>query len=147
MKLFALVVSSWTRNSLDSEVKCKNWQSKRSLEWILTSDSESTVWNLPRKLKHIRNYRLTKKIFEFIESLWIGETRIHQKYGKPRNLQHDQGPEFSSKVKQWLILLLKPSHLVARKDNKTTKLPLHMSRKYHSRNPVSTVCRIFTCHY
>ena len=37
---------------------------------------------------------------------------------------------------------VKPSHLVARKgpNNKTTKLPLHMSRKYHSRNPVSTVC-------
>ena len=37
---------------------------------------------------------------------------------------------------------VKPSHLVARKgpNNKTTKLPLYMSRKYHSRNPVSTVC-------
>ena len=34
---------------------------------------------------------------------------------------------------------VKPSHLVARKDphSKTTKLPIHMSRKYHSRNPVS----------
>ena len=32
-----------------------------------------------------------------------------------------------------------PSHLGARKDphSKTTKLPNHMSRKYHSRNPVS----------
>ena len=37
---------------------------------------------------------------------------------------------------------VKPSHLVARKgrNNKTTKFPLHMSRKYHSRNPVSKVC-------
>ena len=43
------------------------------------------MWNLPRKLKHIRNYRLTKKIFEFIECLWIGEAWIHQKYGKLRN--------------------------------------------------------------
>ena len=33
--------------------KCKDWQSKRSLKWILTSDSESTVWNLPRKLKNL----------------------------------------------------------------------------------------------
>ena len=34
---------------------------------------------------------------------------------------------------------VKPSHLVARKDphSKTTKFPNHMSRKYHSRNPVS----------
>ena len=33
---------------------------------------------------------------------------------------------------------VKPSQ-VARKDphSKTTKLPIHMSRKYHSRNPVS----------
>ena len=37
---------------------------------------------------------------------------------------------------------VKPSHLVVRKgpSNKTTKLPLHMPRKYHSRNPVCTVC-------
>ena len=34
---------------------------------------------------------------------------------------------------------VKPSHLVAHKDpqSKTTKFPIHMSRKYHSRNPVS----------
>ena len=34
---------------------------------------------------------------------------------------------------------VKPSHLVARKDphSKTTILPIHMSRKYHSRVPVS----------
>ena len=58
-------VWSWTRNSSDSDVKGKIWQSKRSLKWILTSDSESTVRNLPRKLKHIRNYRLAKKMFGF----------------------------------------------------------------------------------
>ena len=31
---------------------------------------------------------------------------IYLTFGVPKILQHDQGPEFSSKVKQWLILLL-----------------------------------------
>ena len=33
-----------------------------------TSDSESTACNLPRKLKSIRNYMLTKKTFEFYQA-------------------------------------------------------------------------------
>ena len=43
------------------------------------------------------------------------------------------------KIYIYTIEEVKPSHLVARKDphSKTTKLPIHMSRKYHSRNPVS----------
>ena len=55
------------------------------LKLFLTPDSESTEWNLPRKLKRIRNCRLTKKIFVIIESPRTEETRIYQKYGKLGN--------------------------------------------------------------
>ena len=41
---------------------------------------------------------------------------------------------------------VKPSQLVARKDlhNKTTKLRIHMSRKYHSCNSVSELIILLT---
>ena len=52
------IFPSWTRKSSDSDVKCKDLQSKRSLKWIPTSDLEFTGWNLDR---------LTKKIFEFYQ--------------------------------------------------------------------------------
>ena len=80
-----MVVRSWTRNSSNSEVKCQNWQSERSIKWILTSDSECTMWNHPRKLKIWEISDGWRKYSNFIQSLRIGETRINQKYGKLRN--------------------------------------------------------------
>ena len=47
--------------------------------------------------------------------------------------------KYNKKYLEPYIEEIKSSRLVARKDphNKTTKLSIHMSRKYNSRNPVS----------
>ena len=50
------------RKSSDSDIKRKNGQSKQWLKSILTSESEFIAWNLPRKLKSIKNYRIVAQV-------------------------------------------------------------------------------------
>ena len=110
------------------------------LKEIETSDEELQERNDP--------YEVPKNDDEWIES--ITSTRKNDKMTAIQNIKKNQKVQkitYDLNVKRnrevinitYFILVTK-SHCGKEESNNQSTLPLHMSRKYHSRNPVSTVC-------